>query len=84
MGDKLTIQNQDGTKEEAEIIIAFQDKLTGNEYVVYTKNEMDASKKITIYASKMEHTEEGAQLVGMSDDEWKKVLEVLDEFKKED
>lgn len=83
MGDKLTIQNTDGSIEEAEIIVAFQDKETGDEYVVYTKNEKDANDKITIYASKMERTEEGTQLIGMSDEEWKKVLEVLDELKKE-
>ena len=83
MGDNLTIQNPDGSIEEAEIIVAFQDKETGDEYVVYTKNEKDANDKITIYASKMERTEEGTQLIGMSDEEWKKVLEVLDELKKE-
>lgn len=77
----LTIHNQDGTQEEAEIIIAFENKKTHEEYVVYTKNEVDEQDKITIYASKVEKSEEGIQLMGMSDEEWERVLEVLDELK---
>ena len=37
----MSIVSNDGSIEEVEVILAFEFKDTGKEYVVYTKNERD-------------------------------------------
>ena len=44
----MSIVAEDGSIEEVEVILAFEFKDTGKEYVVYTKNEKDANGNATI------------------------------------
>lgn len=83
--DKMTITNEDGTTEEVEIIVAFEFTDLGKEYVVYTKNEVDANDNVTIYISTVEGVENGEAILGgiETDEEWTRIKEVLRELAKE-
>lgn len=82
---KLSIINQDGTTEEVEVVISFEFKDTKKEYVVYTKNERDASGNVTVYVSYVDRSGEQTQLYGIDDEEeWARVKDVLRKLAKKE
>ena len=79
----LTIVAEDGSTEEVEIILAFEFKDTGKEYVIYTKNERDENDNITVYVSNVDRSGIEPKLVGIDDEEeWNRVKDVLRELSK--
>ena len=82
----MTIVNENGTTEEVEIIVAFEFTDLGKEYVVYTKNEVDANDNVTVYISTVESIENGEAVLGgiETDEEWSRIKDVLRELAKED
>ena len=79
----MTIVSEDGTREEVEVVIAFEFKDTKKEYVVYTKN--DENDNITVYVSNVEREDGEPKLLGIdSEEEWAKIKDVLRELSKEE
>lgn len=74
----LKLISEDGSVEEVEIIVAFEFKDTGKEYIVYTKNEKDANGNVTVYISNVDRTSGKPQLMGINDEnEWDRIKDVL-------
>ena len=74
----LKIVSEDGLEENVEIIVAFEFKDTGKEYIVYTKNEKDGNGNVTVYISNVDRSSGKPQLMGIdNDNEWNRVKEVL-------
>ena len=79
----MSIVSNDGAIEEVEVILAFEFKDTGKEYVVYTKNEKDENENITVYVSHVDRSTGEARLLGVEDEEeWNKIKDVLRELSK--
>ena len=73
-----TINKADGTKEQVEEVISFEFSDTKKQYLVYTKNEIDESKNMTIYVTEVKKEGENYKFLGVSgDDEWEKIKAVL-------
>lgn len=82
---KLSIINEDGTKEEVDLLICFSFNDTNKEYVVYTKNEKDENGNITIYVSSVNRTGDLPRMGAIeSDEEWSRIKDVLRELSKND
>ena len=74
----ITINKADGTKEQVEEVISFEFSDTKKQYLVYTKNEIDESKNMTIYVTAVKKEGENYKFLGVSgDDEWEKIKAVL-------
>ncbi len=74
----LKIVSEDGLEENVEIIVAFEFKDTGKEYIVYTKNEKDGNGNVTVYISNVDRSSGKPQLMGIdNDNEWNRVKDVL-------
>lgn len=81
----MSIISVDGTKEDVEVIIAFEFKDTKKEYVVYTKNEKDENGNVTVYVSNVDRSSGEAKLLGVeSENEWKRIKDVLRELAKDE
>lgn len=81
----MSIISEDGSKEEVEVILAFEFKDNQKEYVVYTKNEKDDNGNITVYVSNVNRESGEPQLFGVEDEnEWNRIKDVLRELAKED
>lgn len=79
----MSIVANDGSIEEVEVILAFEFKDTGKEYVVYTKNEKDENENITVYVSNIERSTGEPKLLGVeSEEEWNRIKDVLRELSK--
>ena len=79
----MSIVAEDGSIEEVEVILAFEFKDTGKEYVIYTKNEKDENEKITVYVSNVDRSMGDPKLMGVDDEEeWNRVKDVLRELSK--
>ena len=79
----MSIVSNDGAIEEVEVILAFEFKDTGKEYVVYTKNEKDENENITVYVSNIDRSSGEPKLLGVEDeDEWSRIKDVLRELSK--
>ena len=79
----MTIVKEDGTKEEVNVVLAFEFKDTGKEYVVYTKNEKDENENVTVYVSNVDRSSGEPKLLGIDDEEeWNRVKDVLRELSK--
>ena len=65
---KMTIVSKDGSTEEVEIVVAFEFKDTGKEYVVYTKNEKDENGNITVYVSHIDDSTGEPKLLGVENE----------------
>ena len=79
----MSIVAEDGSIEEVEVILAFEFKDTGKEYVIYTKNEKDENDNITVYVSNVDRSSGEAKLMGIDDEEeWNRVKDVLRELSK--
>lgn len=80
---KMIIVNEDGTKEEVELMFAFEFNDTKKEYAVYTRNEKDENGNITIYVSSVIRSDDQVRLGGIeSDEEWSRIKDVLRELSK--
>ena len=74
----ITKNKADGTKEQVEEVISFEFSDTKKQYLVYTKNEIDESKNMTIYVTEVKKEGENYKFLGVSgDDEWEKIKAVL-------
>ena len=81
----MSIISVDGTKEDVEVIIAFEFKDTKKEYVVYTKDEKDENGNVTVYVSNVDRSSDEAKLLGVeSESEWKRIKGVLRELAKDE
>ena len=81
----MSIISVDGTKEDVEVIIAFEFKDTKKEYVVYTKNEKDENGNVTVYVSNVDRSSGEAKLLGVeSENEWNRIKDVLRELSKDE
>lgn len=81
----MSIVSEDGTKEDVEVIIAFEFKDTKKEYVVYTKNEKDENGNVTVYVSNVDRSSGEAKLLGVeSENEWNRIKDVLRELSKDE
>lgn len=79
----LTIIDDDGSREEVEVILAFEFKDNKKEYIVYTKNEKDENDNITVYVSNVDRSSGEAKLLGVEEEEeWNRVKDVLRELSK--
>lgn len=79
----MSIVAEDGSIEEVEVILAFEFKDTGKEYVIYTKNEKDENENITVYVSNVDRSMGDPKLMGVDDEEeWNRVKDVLRELSK--
>lgn len=80
----LKITNMDGTQDSVEVIIAFQFNDNQKEYIVYTKNELDAAGNVTIYVSELLKSENSEVKLGgiESDEEWARIKDVLRKLSK--
>lgn len=85
MEDKkmMTTVLPDGSKEEVEVLLTFKFNDNNNEYIIYTKNEVDEAGNVTIYISKIDRTTGSIVLNTVSDnDEWTRIKSVLRELSK--
>ena len=81
----MTIMMDDGTQEKVEILVCFEFDDTKKEYVVYTKNETDASGNITVYVSRVNRSSGTPKLDTVeNDEEWTRIKDVLRELSKND
>ena len=80
----MTITAEDGSIDQVEIIVAFEFTDLKKEYVVYTKNEVDANDNVTIYISSVVSVENGEAILGGidTDEEWDRIKNVLRELAK--
>ena len=79
----MTILKEDGSREEVNVVLAFEFKDTGKEYVIYTKNEKDENDNVTVYVSNVDRSSGEAKLLGVDDEEeWNRVKDVLRELSK--
>lgn len=79
----MHIINEDGTREEVEVVLAFEFKDNKKEYVIYTKNEKDENGNITVYVSNVDRSTGEPRFVGVEDEnEWARIKDVLRELSK--
>lgn len=80
----MTITSEDGSIDQVEIIVAFEFTDLKKEYVVYTKNEVDANDNVTLYISTVIGVENGEAVLGGidTDEEWARIKDVLRELAK--
>ena len=79
----MSIVAEDGTKEEVEVVLAFEFKDNKKEYVIYTKNERDENGNVTVYVSHVDRSTGEARLLGVDDEnEWSRIKDVLRELSK--
>ena len=79
----MTIVKEDGTREDVSVVLAFEFKDTGKEYVVYTKNEKDENENVTVYVSNVDRSSGEPKLLGIDEEtEWNRVKDVLRELSK--
>ncbi len=80
----MTITAEDGSIDQVEVIVAFEFTDLKKEYVVYTKNEVDANDNVTIYISSVVSVENGEAILGGidTDEEWDRIKNVLRELAK--
>ena len=68
----------DGSQEKLKVLICFKLNDTGEEYVVYHKDEVDANGRLAIYTSRVvRKTEQDISLEIITDEEWKRIKKVL-------
>ncbi len=81
----LKITNQWGEDEVVEVIAYFTLNSTGEDYIVYTKNETDENGNVEVLSSKVVHEDEyNTSFVGVSEEEWEEIKQVMLEIANED
>lgn len=77
MSEVMKITNSDGTISNVDVVMSFKVEKTGNQYVIYKKNDEDGNMD-TIYASLLLKNPDGSYiLTDMSDEEWDYVKKVM-------
>lgn len=79
----MTTVLPDGSREEVEVLLTFKFNDNNNEYIIYTKNEVDEVGNVTIYISRVDRSSGSPVLNTVSDnDEWTRIKSVLRELSK--
>lgn len=78
------IKKLDGTEEKVEEVISFEFNDTNKKYMVYTKNETDENGNITIYITEVEEEPSGIKFLGVKEEDWPRIKEVLRELAKKE
>lgn len=74
----VKVLNSNGIEVQADLINAFKDKNTNNEYVICTLNELDNRGYVKIYAGKLTNQNGVYQIIGITDQsEWQRVKELM-------
>lgn len=74
---RITIQTEEGTEVEANVVTFLKDNETGKEYVLYTIDE-DVEGDVEVYASVFVEKENEYELLPIeSDEEWKLIQEEI-------
>jgi len=80
---KMTLNLEDGTKEEVELLLSFKFNDNNKEYIIYTKNEKDENGNVTIYVSNVTRVNDDVTLGTITDDnEWSRIKDLLRELSK--
>lgn len=80
---KMSVVGADGSVTEYEVVVAFEFKDTKQEYVIYRdpKEKKDSEGNTHVYATRIERDENGnPSTMGVTDEEFKRVLNVLQEL----
>jgi uncharacterized protein YrzB (UPF0473 family) len=79
----ITIVNDDGSRKDVEVLVAFRMAASGKDYIIYTMNEKDENGNTTIYASALRDENGQKQLIGIeSDEEWQTIKNIIKELAK--
>ena len=74
---KITIQTEEGTEVEANVVTFLKDDKTGKEYVLYTIDE-NVEDDVEVYVSVFEEKGDTYELSPIeSDEEWKLIQEEI-------
>ena len=73
----LEMIDQDGIKQFVEVVFVYEDQMTKQQYIVYTKNEKRENDMVILYASKVKVQDEKATFENISDEEWKMLKEKM-------
>ena len=74
----ITFISEDGTEQEAEVVMCFEAGEPAKKYIIYTFNEKDKNNMVVIYSAILIETENGYKTENIVDDnEWSMVKEVM-------
>ena len=85
MNDKkiMTLELEDGTEQEYEILVAYKWTKTGKNYIVYTDNTKDEEGSLNIYAA-IYYPNDDSKLDSVeTDEEWEEVNRRVNNLNKE-
>lgn len=78
MNEKIMIETEDGEKREAEALLYFTLDEFDKEYILYTFNEEDDNGLITMHAATVSRQDGEIIFDNVeTDEEWKKIKEVM-------
>lgn len=76
--DKITVEKADGTVAEADVLLYFNLKDNGKDYIIYTFNEKDDKDLVTVYTSEVVKDGAGYRFEDIESDEvWTRIKEVM-------
>lgn len=76
--DKITVEKADGTVAEADVLLYFNLKDNGKDYIIYTFNEKDEKDLVTVYTSEVVKDGDGYRFEDIESDEvWTRIKEVM-------
>lgn len=74
----ITVVNEEGQEQQAEVLLVFKLVDNGPEYMIYTFNEKDENGLMNIYCSTFVEKEDGYSLEDIkTDEEWAEIKEVM-------
>ena len=85
MNDKkiMTLELEDGTEQEYEILVAYKWTKTGKNYIVYTDNSKDEEGSLNIYAAIYYPNDDSKLDPVETDEEWEEVNRRVNNLNKE-
>lgn len=80
----MSIVLEDGSIDEVEVLVSFKFTDTKQEYVVYTKNELDELGNVTVYVASLKRREGGDPVLGgvSTEEEWERIKDLLRDLSK--
>lgn len=76
--DKITVEKADGTTAEADVLLYFNLKDNGKDYIIYTFNEKDDKDLVTVYTSEVIKDGDGYRFEDIESDEvWTRIKDVM-------
>lgn len=76
--EKIRVTKDDGSVVDADVLLYFTLKDSGNDYVIYTLNEKDERGLVTVYTSLVIEDSDGYHLEKVEDEEeWTKIKDVM-------